>query len=93
MVHRRVFLGQDDLGRPVSTGFHAGQDAGLMIALNVIVAEQTKQDKPATVAALDPRIIAPTPRGISTAPAGCLRSGSLPDSCVTDPRQRKRPPQ
>jgi hypothetical protein len=54
MVHRRVFLGQDDLGRPVSTGFHAGQDAGLMIALNVIVAEQTKQDDAATVAALDP---------------------------------------
>jgi hypothetical protein len=55
MVHRRVFLGQDDPGRPVSTGFHAGQDAGLMIALNVIVAEQTRQDEAATVAALDPR--------------------------------------
>jgi hypothetical protein len=51
MVHRRVFLGQDDLG---STGFHAGQDTGLMIALNVIVAEQTGQDDAATVAALDP---------------------------------------
>jgi hypothetical protein len=38
----------------VSTGFHAGQVAGLMIALNVIVAEQTRQDEAATVAALDP---------------------------------------
>jgi hypothetical protein len=35
-------------------GFEAGQDVGLMVALNVIVAEMTRHDDAATVAALDP---------------------------------------
>jgi hypothetical protein len=36
-------------------GFHAGQDVGLMIALNAIVAEQTRQDDAWAVAAVNPR--------------------------------------
>jgi hypothetical protein len=36
-------------------GFNAGQDVGLMVALNAIVAEMVRQNDAATVAALDPR--------------------------------------